>query len=148
MKTKTFTPTYIPTVGTEVHPFESFEIVDTPGQAKFVGDAPSRLLDPWQPDAVLLLVSVDSKQSYRNLAYWYDWVPEGIPVVIVGTKCDIDARRMTRENTTFHRDNRLAYFDISVKSGFGLESLGDYLDTLLAETKGKDVSYTGQSLVA
>lgn len=146
MKTKLFTTKYIPTMGMEIHPFDSFQIIDTAGQERY-GRPPEEWIGIFGPDAVLLMFSVDSKQSYRNLQYWYDWVPEGVPVIILGTKCDIDERRMTQENTRFHIDNALPYFDISVKSGLGLESLGNYLDRILAETKAKDASNTAQSLV-
>lgn len=130
LKTKQFEKRYIPTVGIELHPFEKFTIVDTAGQKKYVGETPVRYFELFLPDIVLLMFSVDNKHSYINLQYWYDWIPEGIPVIIIGTKCDIDARKMYNENTLFHRYNNLPYFDVSSKTGYNIDKLGDYLDTL------------------
>lgn len=127
LKTGKFTTRYIPTVGMEQHPFEKFTLMDVAGQEKYVGETPVRYFETFAPNIVLLMFSVDSKSSYNHLEYWYEWVPEGIPIILVANKCDSENRKFYEDNIFFHKKYNLKYCEISLKNGANVDALLEYI---------------------
>ncbi|EDR22360.1 GTP-binding nuclear protein ran-1, putative [Entamoeba dispar SAW760] len=124
-----FEKKYIPTIGVDVHPmlFNTncgpirFEVWDTAGQEKFGG-----LKDGYyvQAHCAIIMFDVTSRDTYKNVATWYKdlvRVCEGIPIVLVGNKCDVKDRKVKQRQITFHRKKNLQYYDVSAKSNYNFE---------------------------
>lgn len=121
-----FEPKYVPTLGVEGFPMwtqntKKFTLWDTAGQEKFGG-----LRDGYYIGAEYVVVMFDltNPLSFRNAEKWAAGVRAVVPdatIVLVGNKCDCK-RKVSREAI----DNRdwlvgAPYYEISVKSGVGLE---------------------------
>jgi GTP-binding nuclear protein Ran len=72
-----------------------------------------------------------SRTTYNNVQNWHRELTrvcgEGIPIVLVGNKCDVEDRVLREEDITFHRKKNLRYFDISAKSGHNFEKPFEWL---------------------
>ncbi|KAL7717463.1 GTP-binding nuclear protein [Entamoeba marina] len=124
-----FEKKYIPTVGVDVRPMVfhtncgpiRFEVWDTAGQEKFGG-----LKDGYyvQAHCAIIMFDVTSRDTYKNVATWHKdlvRVCEGIPIVLVGNKCDVKDRKVKPRQITFHRKKNLQYYDVSAKSNYNFE---------------------------
>ena len=120
-----FEKKYIATVGVEVRPLMfrteqgpiTFNVWDCAGQEKFGG-----LRDGYyiQGQCAMLMFDLTSRLTYKSLEKWYNELTRvcgpGIPIVVVGVKCDcVSNRKVTRESITFPTRHNLPYFEISTK---------------------------------
>lgn len=115
LMTHSFQPRYVATSVAQTSTVGSIVLVDTCGQDKYGMTLPPNL------DVVVLLFDITNKQSYKNLTHWFATVPPGVRVIVLGTKCDIEPRRMMASDIEFHRTHRLAYFEVSCKTGYGVD---------------------------
>ncbi|KAL0219882.1 hypothetical protein P9112_005535 [Eukaryota sp. TZLM1-RC] len=125
-----FEKKYIATLGVQVRslPFDTnrgrivFNVWDTAGQEKFGG-----LRDGYYVggQCAIIMFDVTARMTYKNVQTWYrDLVRvtgDGIPIVLVGNKCDVKERRVKPKQITFHRRRNLQYYDISAKSNYNFE---------------------------
>lgn len=124
-----FEKKYEPTVGVVVHPLKfytnlgpvKFNCWDTAGQEKFGG-----LRDGYyiEGKSAIIMFDVTARVTYRNVPHWYKdlvRVCEGIPIVLVGNKCDRKDRLVKPKDIHFHRKKNLQYYDISAKSNYHFE---------------------------
>ena len=134
-KTGEFEKKYVATLGVEVssltfHTSRGPIVAncwDTAGQEKF-----GYLRDGYyiNGQAAILMFDVTSRITYKNVPIWYrdlTRVCEGIPIVLVGNKVDVQDRQVKPKAITFHRKNNLQYYDISAKSNFNFEKPFLYL---------------------
>jgi GTP-binding nuclear protein Ran len=79
---------YIPTYGKKVYPInigeEEYKVWDISGQEKYSFSLP--VVDVYK---AIVCYDITSYLSGKNVAYWVNLIPQGIPVVIVGMKSDI-----------------------------------------------------------
>ena len=75
-------------------------------------------------DAVVIFFDVTSRITYKSVPLIYREVVgvlgEDVPIVIVGNKVDVKDRKVKAHMISFHRRKGCHYFDISVKSAYGL----------------------------
>jgi len=124
-----FEKKYIATLGVEVHPMVfctshgkiRFQVWDTAGQEKL-----SALRDGYYIGAHcgIIMFDVCSRVTYKNVTKWYKEltrVCEGIPIVLVGNKVDVDDRKVKAKQILFPRKYGIQYYDISAKSNYQFE---------------------------
>jgi len=71
-----------------------------------------------------MMFDVTSRNTYDNVENWHCEVVrvcENIPIVLVGNKVDVEARRVKADDITFHREKILQYYDMSCKSNYNFE---------------------------
>ena len=129
-KTGEFEKKYVPTSGVSVVelPFYTNQGVvnvryhDTAGQEKY---AAARVSGPI--DAAFVFFSLDSQISLREAKYYYQQVKDlGMPVVLLGGKCDVKEPRVNREMirawlSELKRGGEVVYYDVSGKSNYNFE---------------------------
>jgi GTP-binding nuclear protein Ran len=124
-----FEKKYVATMGAEVRqlPFATsygrirFNVWDTAGQEKFAG-----LRDGYyvESQAAIIMFDVTSRVTYKSVPNWHRdlvRVCDEIPIVLVGNKVDIKARKVKASQITFHRRKNIQYFDVSAKSNFNFD---------------------------
>lgn len=138
LKCNSFEPKYNPTVGYKFHTLNATaNLVDFDGQEKFGPTHSPDYLKSANPSAVILMFDVTSRNSYKNIEFWYNVVKTynpDIPVVLVGNKVDAENRKMMASMINFHREHNLAYFDISAKTGFNVDKIVPYIVRRLDNT--------------
>lgn len=137
-----FVPTYIPTIGVEVHPI-TFKTTDgdicvnfwdTAGQEKLGG-----LRDGYyiSADAGIVFYDCSNKLSYLDVMQWardFLRVAAGKPIVICGNKVDLPEETQKIVNPTIHRDLECSLYPVSALSCYNYEK--PILD-LLRKLRGK-----------
>lgn len=124
-----FEKVYVATVGAEVHPMPFttnrgkilFNVWDTAGQEKFAGLRDGYFI---QAHCAIIMFDLTSRISYKNVPVWYRdlvRVCENIPIVLVGNKADVRARKVKARQIVFHRRKNLAYYDVSAKNNYNFE---------------------------
>jgi len=107
----------------------TLEIVDTAGQEGF-----GSLIDQWilRGHAFLLAYSITSKQSYISLEKLHDQIllvketeNNDVPIVIVGTKCDLEDQRqvLTQEGKELSERWKCLFFETSAKENINMETV-------------------------
>lgn len=137
-----FVTNYNATLGVEVHPLKFYtnygpiilNIWDVAGQKKFRGLGSGYYHGS---DAAIIMFSVDSMSSYRNVGNWHNKLNKvvSIPVVICGNKVDLDTHRVKAKHITYHRKKSLQYYNISAEQNYHFDKPFLYLCRRLT---GKD----------
>jgi GTP-binding nuclear protein Ran len=129
-----FQTKYFATMGVSVEPLLlmtsigpiKIDVWDTAGQEKFRG-----LQEGFYVDAhgFIIMYDVTNANSYKNLANWYKEVRDQSPkpMVLVGNKCEVAARRVKPKAVTFHRKINLQYYEVSTKLLYNIEKPFLYL---------------------
>jgi len=130
-----FQRVYNPTMGVEVSPLKFytskgamvFEVWDTAGQEKFGG-----LRDGYyiQAKGAMIFFDLTARLTYKNVANWFrdvNRVSDGIPMCLIGNKCDVKDRQIKPKQITFHRKKNMPYYDVSAKSNYNFEKPFLYL---------------------
>jgi len=130
-----FKRVYDPTMGVEVSPLKFytssgplvFEVWDTAGQEKFGG-----LRDGYYIAAkgAIIFFDLTARVTYKNVANWFrdvNRVADGIPMCLIGNKCDVKDRQVKPKQITFHRKKNMPYYDVSAKSHYNFEKPFLYL---------------------
>ena len=143
-----FEKKYVATMGAEVHPLSfttnygaiKFNVWDTAGQEKFAG-----LRDGYYigGQAAIIMFDVTSRITYKNVPTWHRdllRVCEDIPIVLVGNKVDVKARKVKTSQINFHRRKNIQYFDVSAKSNYNFDKPFLWLARLLA--RAPDLIFT------
>lgn len=77
-------------------------------------------------DIVIYMFDVGSKISLKSLDGWYDQVVEvcgtSVPMVLVGNKCDLKDRAVTRDDVRKSKLNYMAYYEVSSKNNTNLDN--------------------------
>jgi len=118
---------HTPTVGVEIHPIVfnttkgqiRFNIWDCAGMEEFKGLYEGHYL---QADCAIIMFDVTDSDTYKHVSNWYTdlfRICPRIPYVLVGNKCDLKFRVVNQ--VEFHREEQIAYYDISTKSKFDFE---------------------------
>jgi GTP-binding nuclear protein Ran len=97
----------------------TFDCIDIARQVKY---DQAHKIDFTTIDGVILMFDIFNKNSYKNLTFWYNKCPAGIPIVLVGNKFD--------ENYAFQnsfRRNSLQYYEVSVKTNRNVDEALSYL---------------------
>jgi GTP-binding nuclear protein Ran len=124
-----FEKKYVATMGAEVHPLPfatnygaiRFNVWDTAGQEKFAG-----LRDGYyvEAQAAIIMFDVTSRVTYKSVPNWHrdlQRVCSDIPIVLVGNKVDVKARKVKASQINFHRRKNIQYFDVSAKSNYNFD---------------------------
>lgn len=85
-------------------------------------------------DAAIIMFSVDSRLTYRNVANWYRDIKIAcgdIPIVIVGNKVDMVNPKVKSKNITFHQKKNLSYVDVSIKTYYHIDKPFLHLSKML-----------------
>jgi small GTP-binding protein len=108
---------------------------DTAGQEEFHSLAPIYYKDA---HAALLVFSVVDRTSYDRMVQWRNELfssrREDIKFVVVGNKIDLKDRVIeTKMGEQFARENNAHYFEVSAKTGQGIDLLFVHVAELLAK---------------
>lgn len=99
-------------------------------------------------DAAMVMFDLLSSQTYKHAKAWYTEftrVSPGAPVVILGNKVDVEARKVKAKQITFHRKKFLTYYDVSVKTGKNVtEAFQSLLRVLTGDIALRFVSRSSQ----
>ena len=128
-QTGEFEKKYIPTLGVQVSQltFQTtrgiilYNVWDTAGEGRFGGLREGYYLDA---NCAIIMFDVTSSSSYRSVPTWYKdltCVCPQIPIVLVGSKIDIRDRKVPSKRVTFHKKNKLKYFEVSSKTNYHFE---------------------------
>lgn len=123
-----FVQVYEPTLGVEVHPIVfnttigpiRINVWDTAGQEKYSGLREGYYV---QADCAIVMFDLTSKLTYRDSKMWYDSVRNkcgNIPIIIVGSKVDINNHAVMNSDIEFDRERDM-YYNISSKSNYNFE---------------------------
>lgn len=129
MKGIPFERRYYSTWGHEVHPIclkyhpNTFHcLVDTPGELN-----PTSFKNI---NIVVLVYDSTSRTSSRNVTKWYTEAKTmypNAPIVLLANKCDLP---QSDQNTEFAIKNSLQSFEVSAKTGEGMNTFEEYLCSL------------------
>jgi GTP-binding nuclear protein Ran len=76
------------------------------------------------------MFDVTSAITYSHVRNWHrvlTMVADGIPIVLVGNKCDVEDRKVQMTHITFHLTRSLQYYDISAKTGYNVTKPFEWL---------------------
>lgn len=116
---------------------------DTAGQERFRTITTSYYRSS---DAILLVLDVTDKNSFRNIDAWLEdvraYARKGVDIMLVGNKVDLEAQRVIdfQEAKAFADENFLPYMETSAKTGFNVEKAFNLLalEALQAKMAEKD----------
>lgn len=124
-----FEKKYVATLGVEVHPLrfntnygtKVLNIWDCAGQEKFGG-----LRDGYyiHSKGLIVMFELTSRTSFEHVEKWINLYKKvaGGPIVLCGTKCDLENKEVTNEMiTTFINKYGIVYYEISSKSNYNFD---------------------------
>lgn len=83
---------------------------------------------------MILLYDCTNIDSFKQLVFYYNEIirnSQEIPMIMVGTKCDLSDRQITEKDGKTQADNwTIPHFTVSSKSGFNISKLVNYLSDL------------------
>jgi len=103
-----------------------FKIYDTAGQERYKSISKSTIKIT---DGFLLVFSVNNKQSFKLINYWFDSIKDETEtskkvIILVGNKIDLDNRQVTNEEAVnYAKMKNILYLETSAKTGFGIKEV-------------------------
>ena len=75
---------------------------------------------------IVVVYGLDDKKSFENVKQWVEeidrYAGEGVVKLLVGNKCDVEARQVTREEAEkFAEELKMRYMETSAKTGENVE---------------------------
>ena len=130
--TGTFSDSLNPTLGVELYKKELnihdrpylYRIWDTCGQERFRSLSKSYF---HSANGIMLLFNLNSIESFDNLYLWINSIKENqseeIPLVMVGTKCDLEYKVSREEIQKYVNENSIIqkFYECSAKDNIGVE---------------------------
>ena len=127
-----FSDSLAPTLGIELYKKEItidekqylYRIWDTCGQERFRSLSKTYFRNS---DGIMLLFDLNSSNSFENLNSWFFSIKEcgceDIPLILVGTKCDLYCNVSEEAITNFVEQNKVIqkYFKCSAKDNIGID---------------------------
>jgi len=97
---------------------------------------------------VMICFDITDPESFRNVGNWLEEVvrycPDNTPVYLVGTKADLQSKRMIKYDSikTFADERKLSYIETSSKTRENIENcFMNFTRTLVQHTKDKELHY-------
>lgn len=118
----------------------NLQIWDTAGQERFRTITTSYYRSS---DAVMLVFDVTERKSYQQLEAWLEdvrgYAREGVDVLLVGNKVDLDDKRQISYTTAkeYAEANGMLYVETSAKTSANVEEAFNTLASVAVEHKGK-----------
>ena len=142
-----FSDSLAPTLGIELYKKEVtindkqylYRIWDTCGQERFRSLSKNYFHNS---DGIMLLFDLNSKNSFDNLDKWFNSIKESgceeIPLILVGTKCDLKNMISEELINNFINENQSIqkYYKSSAKSNIGIEEPFIELGKLIIKKNG------------
>ena len=142
-----FSDSLAPTLGIELYKKEItindkqylYRIWDTCGQERFRSLSKNYFHNS---DGIMLLFDLNSKNSFDNLDKWFNSIKESgceeIPLILVGTKCDLKNMISEELINNFINENQSIqkYYKSSAKSNIGIEEPFIELGKLIIKKNG------------
>ena len=100
-------------------------------------------------NVILLMYAVNDKDSFKNMVHWRMEVRRNAlqlfgPPLLVANKVDLEDRQVSaEEGKAFAETNGLKYFEISVKTGEGVQEVFDSALSLLPKEKKEEEKKRG-----
>ena len=127
-----FSDSLAPTLGIELYKKEItidekkylYRIWDTCGQERFRSLSKTYFRNS---DGIMLLFDLNSPDSFENLNSWFISIKESgcedIPLILVGTKCDLECKLSEEDINNFVNKNKIIqnYFRCSAKENIGID---------------------------
>jgi len=70
------------------------------------------------------MFDVTSRITYKNVQTWHrdiNRVCDGVPICLVGNKCEVKERKVKTKQINFHRKKNMQYYEISAKTNYNFE---------------------------
>jgi len=142
------------TIGVEVHPLDfhtnfgliRFNVWDTAGQEKYGGLRDGYYING---DCAIIMFDVTSRITYKNVQTWHrdiTRVCDGVPIVMVGNKCEVKDRKVKTKQINFHRKKNMQYYEISAKTNYNFEKPFLHLARMLSGER--DLVFTSAPALA
>ena len=127
-----FSDSLAPTLGVELYKKELtindklylYKIWDTCGQERFRSLSKSYFRSS---DGIMLLFDLNSENSFDNLSSWFTSIKdcgcENVPLIMVGTKCDLKCNVSDEAIQKFQNENNIIqkFFKCSSKDNIGID---------------------------
>ena len=123
---------------------------DTAGQERFKALTPSYLRNA---EGVMVVFDITSSESFEGIKDWLDSIKTyfgeksmTIPIIIVGNKIDLEDERDVEKNDAikFANEYRYKYFEVSAKTGEGVDDAISELIKQILSKKDNNVEVTGE----
>ena len=156
--TGNFSDSLNPTLGVELYKKEFnirgkqylYRIWDTCGQERFRSLSKSYF---HSANGIMLLFNLNSIESFENLYLWLNSIKESqseeIPLVIVGTKCDLEHTVSKEEIQKYVNANSIIqkFFECSDKDNIGVqEPFIELADLIISLNKEKSMNKTNEKI--
>jgi len=99
-------------------------------------------------NGVMICFDITDLESFRNVDNWLDeakrYCPEGTPIFLVGTKSDLQSKRMISYSTikTYVENQKLTYIETSSKTNENIENCFiEFTRQLVAHTNQMELDY-------
>ena len=153
-----FNPNYLSTLGIDFFTKDvilndkkiHIKMWDTAGQERYKSLTQGFLRNA---QGIILVYDIKEKESFNNLKYWIDSIQynidlekKKIPLIIMGNKIDLSERKVEKiDAENFAKSKNYKYFEVSAKSGEGVDESIKYLIELVIkevekqEKNGKEI---------
>ena len=115
------------------------KFIDTPNQERFKSISKNYIE---RFNGIILICDVTNRESFSRFQWWLDDVKEiaqevNIEVIIIANKIDLENERQISENELeeLGKENKVAVFNASSKTGEGVHEAFNYLITKLINNK-------------
>ena len=125
-----------------------FQIWDTAGTEKYMSINKALFQ---RVQGIILMYDISNVKSFNHLDKWMELVKElafGTPIILIGNKIDlVNDRTISKEKgEKFARDNNIAFFESSGKTGINIEESFIYLgEEIMKNISNNDKSEKGNT---
>ena len=106
-------------------------------------------------EGLMIVYDINKKESFDNLKYWIQSIEnninmqnKNIPVIIIGNKIDLNERDVDKnEAEQLAKSKKYRYFEVSAKSGQGIDESMKYLIQKVIEINDKNEEKEKKSIV-
>ena len=104
---------------------------------------------------IMIVYDIKNKESFNDLKYWIQSIEnniniqnKNIPAIIIGNKIDLNDREVDKnEAEQFAKSKNYKYFEVSAKSGQGIDESIKYLIQKVIEVNDKNEEQVKKSIV-
>ena len=124
------------------------QIWDTAGQERYRGMAP---LYYRGAHVAIICYSVIDRDSFEAVDFWKKNIIENVDgnviIILIGNKIDLEGREVTKEEgENKAKELGTTFYEVSAKTGFGIDDLFSYVPVYYMEYKGANTTPQNQNL--
>ena len=155
-----FNPNYFATIGVDFFTKDvildqkkiHIKMWDTAGQERYKALTQGFFRNA---QGIMIVYDIKNKESFNDLKYWIQSIEnniniqnKNIPAIIIGNKIDLNDREVDKnEAEQFAKSKNYKYFEVSAKSGQGIDESIKYLIQKVIEVNDKNEEQVKKSIV-